>query len=135
MMKSKRTTAVLLAALATVALPANAATRAAKPRIMGTEVGYFGGAVVTHQVSVFVYAKPGPRSGNRVTVCLGGVCERARGHNARTAWYTASFDTRALRMGDPVGYTVIASDSGGRAKITVTTDLLCMHNDGSTPQS
>ncbi len=126
---------VVLTVLLGAALPGAAAARTAKPVIKGVEVGYFGSATVTDQVSVFVYSNLGPSAGNHVTVCIGGKCERARGHNASTAWYSASFRTHALRMGDPVTFTALASDSAGRAKIHVTKDLLCMHNDGSTPQS
>jgi hypothetical protein len=121
-------------ALAATALPAAASARMEKPRIEATEVGYFGSALIAHRINVFVYANLGPSAGNRVTVCVRGVCEHARGHNARTAWYSAAFTTAGLRMGDPVTYTAIASDAAGRSKVTATGDLLCMHNNGSTPQ-
>lgn len=121
--------------LTAVALPAQAAARAVKPMIKTEEVGYFGGATVTHRVDVFVYSDLGPSAGNHVTVCLAGHCERAQGHNARLAWYHAIFRTRGLRMGDPVSFVVTAADAGGQASIKVTKDLLCMHNDGSIPQS
>lgn len=111
-----------------------AAAGVSKPLIKGEEVGYFGGATVTHQVDVFVYSNLGPRAGNRVTVCLYGKCEAARGHNASTAWYSAAFTTRGLRMGDPVKFSVVASNSAGRSSASVTRMLLCMHNNGSTPQ-
>jgi hypothetical protein len=123
------------AALLAAGLPAATAAQASKPLIKGAEVGYYGGAAVTHQLSVYVYSNLGPRAGNRVTVCVRGVCERARGHNARLAWYSASFTTRGLRMGDPVRFTVIASTTAGSARVTVTKPLLCMHNNGSTPQT
>jgi hypothetical protein len=128
--------AILGAAALFAALPlATAGARASKPVIKTEEVGYFGSASVTRHVSVFVYSNLGPRAGNHVTVCLGGTCKRARGHNARLAWYSASFSTRALRMGDAVKFTATAKDAAGRAKVTVTKPLLCMHNNGSTPQT
>jgi hypothetical protein len=99
------------------------------------EVGYFGSARVTHQVSVFVYSNLGPRAGNHVTVCLGGTCKAAKGHNAHLAWYSASFSTRGLHMGDAVKFTAIARSSAGQSRVSVTKPLLCMHNDGSTPQT
>jgi hypothetical protein len=131
---------VLLAVLAAVvplaAASSSSPSPAGKPRIKTEEAGYFGSALVTRSISVFVYSNLGPRAGNRVTVCLkGGKCERAQGHNARLAWYQANFDTHPLRMGDPVTFTATASDVNGRAKVTVTKPLLCMHNSGSTPQT
>lgn len=129
------TAAILGVAALFAALPlASAGARASKPVIKTEEVGYFGGATVTHQVSVFVYSNVGPRAGNRVTVCLGGTCKAAKGHNARLAWYSASFSTRGLHMGDPVKFTATAKDAAGQSKVSVTKPLLCMHNDGSTPQ-
>ncbi len=106
-----------------------------KPAIKTEEVGYFGNANVAHEVSVFVYSNLGPSAGNHVTVCLGGKCEAAHGHNAKLAWYSASFKTAPLAMGAPVGFTAIATDAAGRARVTVTKGLLCMHNSGSTPQT
>jgi hypothetical protein len=124
--------AVLVAALA----PTGAASAlTVRPLIKGEEVGYFGGAIVTRTVDVFVYSNLGPSAGNHVTVCLGGRCERAHGHNTSTAWYSARFATRGLRMGDPVTFSVVASSSTGRASVKVTRSLLCMHNNGSTPQT
>lgn len=118
------------------ALPlASAGAHSSKPAIKTEEVGYFGSANVTRQVSVFVYSNLGPRAGNRVTVCLGGKCKTAVGHNAHLAWYSASFSTRQLRMGDPVRFTATAKDAAGQSKVSVTKPLLCMHNNGSTPQS
>jgi hypothetical protein len=134
MMRGK-ITPVLLAILVSGALSAAAAARTARPVIKGEEVGYFGGATITHSLSVFVYSNLGPSAGNHVTVCVKGKCEKAHGHNARTAWYSASFKTHGLRMGDPVTFTVVALTSAGRAEVTVTKALLCMHNNGSTPQS
>lgn len=121
------------ALVATTALPAAAAARS--NLIKGEEVGYFGGATVTHTVDVFVYSNLGPAAGNHVAVCLAGRCERARGHDASLAWYSASFRTRGYRMGDQVTFTVTASDGTRRARIQVTRSLLCMHNNGSTPQT
>lgn len=118
---------------ATAALPAVSAARSGL--IKGEEVGYFGSATVAHTVDVFVYSNVGPTAGNHVTVCLAGRCERARGHNARLAWYSASFRTRGYHMGDQLKFTVIASDGARHARVQVTHDLLCMHNDGSTPQT
>lgn len=115
------------------ALPGVAAARSTG-LIRGAEVGYFGGATVTRTVSVFVYSDLGPSAGNRVTVCLAGKCERARGHDAKLAWYSASFRTRGYRMGDRVTFTVTASDGSRRDTVRATHDLLCMHNNGSTPQ-
>jgi hypothetical protein len=124
-----------LAALLPAALPSAPAARVSRPKIKGDEVGYFGSAAVTHRISVFVYSNLGPSDGTVVTVCIAGRCKRARGHSRPAPWYSASFTTRGLRMGDPVRFTVLASDSAGHSKVTVTKDLLCMHNDGSTPQS
>jgi hypothetical protein len=111
------------------------ATAKQKPAIKTEEVGYFGNANVAHQVTVFVYSSLGPGAGNHVTVCLGGKCEAARGHNAKLAWYSASFKTAPLAMGAAVRFTAIASDAAGRTRVTVTKGLLCMHNSGSTPQT
>jgi hypothetical protein len=128
--------AILCVVALFAALPlATAGARSAKPVIKTEEVGYFGSALVTNQVSVFVYSNKGPRAGNHVTVCLGGTCKKAKGHNARLAWYSASFSTRSLHMGDPVKFTATAKDAAGESKVSVTKPLLCMHNDGSTPQT
>lgn len=126
---------ILLAGSIPAALAASHSKHAAKkPAIKGEEVGYFGGALVTQRIWVFVYSNLEPSAGNHVTVCLEGKCEKARGHNAPTAWYAASFKTPGLRMGDPVTFSVVASNSAGRAHVKVTKGLLCMHNNGSTPQ-
>ena len=117
-------------------IPTAAGARQAKPVIKAAEVGYFGSAIVTHQFSVFVYSTAGPSAGNRVIVCVSGVCKRAHGHNARLAWYSASFKVRhGFHMGDLVKFSAVASNSTGSARISVDDPLLCMHNDGSTPQS
>ncbi len=109
---------------------------AAQPSLVkGEEVGYFGGATVTHTVSVFVYSKLGPTAGNRIIVCLEGKCQRAHGHNARLSWYAATFRTQGLRMGDSVSFTVLASDGARQSRVQVDQPLLCMHNNGSTPQN
>jgi hypothetical protein len=119
-----------------VVLPlTTAGARSDKPVIKTEEVGYFGSAQVTHQVNVFVYSNLGPRAGNHVTVCLGGTCKAAKGHNSQPAWYSASFSTRGLHMGDAVKFTAIARSSAGQSKVSVSKPLLCMHNDGSTPQT
>jgi hypothetical protein len=127
--------AVLLAGTMPAALAASPGRPGVKkPMIKGEEVGYFGGATVTRRIWVFVYSNVGPRAGDQVTVCVKGTCERARGHNASTAWYSAPFRTSGLRMGDRVTFSVVATTSAGRAHVKVTKGLLCMHNDGSTPQ-
>lgn len=124
----------LISALLLSAAP-GAATAASPSLVKGEEVGYFGGATVTRTVSVFVYSNAGPASGNRITVCLEGKCERAHGHNARLAWYAATFRTHGLRMGDHVSFTVLASDGARQSRVQLNQPLLCMHNDGSTPQN
>lgn len=139
-MKPSKILVVILALAAALAavLPTGAAARrqhARRPRIRTEEVGYFGTALVTRSVSVFVYTSTGPAAGTRVTVCLGGHCERAKGHNARLSWYQANFSTRSLRMGDPVSFSATATNAAGRARVRVTKGLLCMHNNGSTPQT
>jgi hypothetical protein len=138
MMRTKLSVALASGLLAGTMPPALAASpvkpAVKKPLIKGEEVGYFGGATVTHKLWVFVYSNIGPRAGNQVTVCVKGTCEKARGHNASTAWYSAPFKTSGLRMGDPVTFTVVASTSARRARVKVTKGLLCMHNNGSTPQ-
>ncbi len=131
-MRSKLVIAITAVVLGTAV---SAAAARSAPLIKGEEVGYFGSATVTHTVDVFVYSKLGPRAGNRITVCLNGKCERARGHNAALAWYSAEFRTRGYRMWDPVTFTVMASDGARQARLQVTHELLCMHNNGSTPQS
>ena len=127
--------ACVIALFAALPLATAGARAAKKPVIKTEEVGYFGNALVTNQVSVFVYSNKGPRAGNHVTICLGGTCKKAIGHNARLAWYSASFSTQSLQMGDPVKFTATAKDAAGESKVTVTKPLLCMHNDGSTPQT
>jgi hypothetical protein len=133
----RRPRAAILGAVALFAvLPlTSAGAQPNKPVIKTEEVGYFGGAKVTHQVSVFVYSNLGPRAGNHVTVCLGGTCKAAQGHNARLAWYSASFSTRGLHMGDALKFTAIAKSSAGQSRVSVTKPLLCMRGDGSTPQT
>jgi hypothetical protein len=128
--------AIVGAAALFVVLPlTTAGARSDRPVIKTEEVGYYGGAKVTHQVSVFVYSTLGPGAGTRVTVCLGGTCKTAKGHNARLAWYSASFSTRGLHMGDSVRFSATARNSAGQSRVSVTKPLLCMHNDGSTPQT
>ena len=134
MMRLKNTL-VLAAMVAAVALPSATSAHATRPLIKDTEVGYFGGATVTYGLSVFVYSNAGPKAGNHVIVCVRGTCKAAVGHNARLDWYSASFSTPGLRMGDTVRYTVVASDAGGTSRATVAKQLLCMHNNGSTPQN
>lgn len=127
--------AVVVLTLLSVALGAASAhpsKHVAKPAIRSEKVGYFGNANVTYSLTVVVHTNVGPRAGNHVTVCLRGVCERATGHNGTSPWYDASFDTGALVMGDPVTFTVQATDRTGHAKTTVTTDLACF--PGTSPQ-
>lgn len=133
-MRAKTLPLLLVGLLAAVAAPA-ASARVSRPVVKGAEIGYFGSATVTRHVDVFVYSELGPRAGVHVRVCLAGRCKRAVGHNAKLAWYSAAFTTRGLRMGDAVRFRVIATDSAGHASVMVTRPLLCMHNNGSTPQS
>lgn len=116
-------------------LPAGAiAGPQARPHIRTAEVGYFGGATVTHTIEVFVYSNLGPSAGNHVTVCVAGVCKRAHGHNARLAWFHATFHSEGLQMGQSVTFTATAANAAGHSSRTFTSSLLCMHNNGSTPQ-
>jgi hypothetical protein len=127
----------LFAVVVAAALPAATAAQAArptKPAIKAVEVGYFGNANVAHTIVVFVYTRSQPNR-TRVTVCHNGVCERAHGHSAKVAWYSASFKTSPLPMGAPVTFSAVASNSMGKARTRVTQGLLCMHNNGSTPQA
>ena len=130
-----RTLPLLVTVLFSAAVVPAASARVSSPVIKGEEVGYFGSALVAHRIDVFVYSNVSPRVGGRVTVCLGGKCERAVGHGEPGPWYSASFSTAGLRMGDQVRFTVVESDAAGQAKVTVARPLLCMHNNGSTPQS
>ena len=131
----RRRIPIALVGLVLAALPAAAGAAGTPALIKGEEVGYFGGATVTRTVSVFVYSKLGPAAGNRITVCVEGNCQKAHGHNAPLAWYAATFRTHGLHMGDQVRLTVLASDGARQSKVQVTRQLLCMHNNGSTPQS
>lgn len=133
-MRSKLLTALATVLLSSAAVPAALAS-GSKPVIKGEEAGYFGSATVTHRLSVFVYANLAPRAGMHVTVCVAGRCQRMVGHRNPAPWYSASFATRGLRMGASVRFTVVASSPAGHARVTVTRPLLCMHNNGSTPQS
>jgi len=124
----------LVTVLTCGAIAPAASAASSKKLIKGSEVGYFGSATVTYRADVFVYSKLPPRT-LKVTVCLNGKCHRAVGHNTPGPWYSTSFSTRGYRMGDPVRFTILASAGSRRVKETVTRPLLCMHNDGSTPQS
>lgn len=124
-----------LAVLVAGALPAGAGAAGTPALIKAEEVGYFGSATVTHSLTVFVYSNVGPAAGNHITVCHAGKCEPAHGHNASLAWYAATFKIRGLRMGDTVRFTVHASDGARQSQAQVSDQLLCMHNNGSTPQS
>jgi hypothetical protein len=135
---------LVLAALALLVVPlAFASSRTTthkahkgKPKIKATEAGYFGSALTTRSVSVFVYTNLGPRAGVHVTVCMrGNTCKKAVGHNAKLAWYRADFNTPQKTMSDTVTFTAYASDRAGRIKVTATKPVLCIKNDGSTPQT
>lgn len=134
-MRAKRLPLIVTALLSVAVVPAAAAAAVPKPVIKGEEAGYFGSALVAHRIAVFVYSNMSPRVGGRVTVCVHGKCVRAIGHRDPAPWYSASFTTAGLRMGDSVRFTVIEQDAAGQAKVTVTRPLLCMHNNGSTPQT
>lgn len=134
MFRAKLSIAIFALALVG-AMPAAAGAAPSSALIKGSEAGFFGGGMTTHTVDVFVYSKLGPAAGNHVTVCLAGRCERAHGHNARLAWYSASFRTRRYTMGDPISFTVQASDGARQASVRMRRPVLCMHNNGSTPQT
>lgn len=131
-----------LSVLVLAAVPVAAASShhaAPKPKIKTEEVGYFGSGLSTRQVIVIVYAV-GPRARDQVTICLkDGRCKTARGHHAPAhstlAWYTATFSTGLKTMQDRVTFTATATDAAGRARVTATKPVLCIKNDGSTPQS
>jgi hypothetical protein len=119
---------------AVAALPAATSAGTISPLIKGEEVGYFGTGLMAHHLSVFVYSGSQPRR-TRVRVCVKGVCKTAIGHAGRTAWYSASFTTRPLPMGAHVTFSATVSSRAKRATTKVTKPLLCMHNNGSTPQT
>lgn len=133
MLRTKLSIAISAVALVG-AMPAAAGAASSHSLIKGEEAGFFGGGMTTHTVDVFVYSDFGPAAGNHVTVCLAGKCVRAQGHNARLAWYSASFRTRQYTMGEGIAFTVRASDGAREATVRVTRPVLCMHNNGSTPQ-
>ncbi len=146
MVGSPRRAAVLLVLVAVlIAVPIAAASsggakakpgRPSKPKIKAEEAGYFGNALTTHTVSVFIYSNLGPRAGVHVTVCLrGNTCKPAEGHNAKLAWYRADFKTPLMSMSNRVTFTAYASDAAGRTRVTATKPVLCIHNNGSTPTS
>ena len=126
---------VVVMAAALAAATAARTTKTTKPAIQAVEVGYFGSGLVAHRIDVFVYSNSEPRAGTHVTVCVKGVCEKARGHSGKPAWYSASFSSQPLPMGAPVTFSAVASNSAGKTKKMVTKGLLCMHNNGSTPQT
>jgi hypothetical protein len=133
---------LVLAALALIAVPlafASARTtkhHRARPKIKNEEAGYFGSALTTRTVSVIVYTNLGPRAGVHVTVCMrGNACKKAVGHNAKLAWYRADFNTRQMTMSDHVTFTAYAKNAAGRTKVKATKPVLCIKNDGSTPQT
>ncbi len=136
--------ALTLAVIALIVVPLaaaashgkKAARHVAKPKIKGEEAGYFGNDLSTRTVSVIVYTNLGPRAGNKVSVCLrGNTCKKAVGHDAKLAWYRADFNTPTLTMSDHVTFTAYASDSAGRTKVKATKPVLCIKDDGSTPQT
>jgi hypothetical protein len=141
--RHRRSGAALLvpAILALIIAPlAFASTRTtkhrAKPKIKTEEAGYFGSGLTTRTVSVFVYTNLGPRAGVHVTVCMkGNTCKKAAGHNAKLAWWRADFNTPQKTMSDTVTFTAYATNAAGRTKVTATKPVLCIKNDGSTPQS
>ena len=136
--------ALLLALVALIVVPLAAAAshgnkparHVAKPTIKGAEAGYFGNALSTRTVSVIVYTTLAPRAGNRVSVCLkGNTCKKAVGHDAKVAWYRADFNTPTLTMSSTVTFTAYASNSAGRTITKMTKPVLCIKDDGSTPQT
>jgi hypothetical protein len=136
--------AAALAVVALIVVPLAAASshgqkparHVAKPSIKGGEAGYFGNALTTQTVSVIVYTNLQPGAGHKVSVCLrGNTCKRAVGHSAKVAWYRADFKTPTLTMSDSVTFTAYASNAAGRTKVTVTKPVLCIKDDGSTPQT
>jgi hypothetical protein len=132
---------LVLAALALIVVPlafasSRPAKHRAKPKIKNEEAGYFGSALTTRTVSVIVYTNLGPRAGVHVTVCMrGNACKKAVGHNAKLAWYRADFNTPQMTMSDHVTFTAYARNAAGRTKVTATKPVLCIKNDGSTPQT
>jgi hypothetical protein len=143
---ARRYTAVALslAVVALIVVPLAAAashgskpsSHVAKPKIKGSEAGYFGNALSTQTVSVIVYSNLGPSAGNRVSVCLrGNTCKKAVGHNAKLPWYRADFNTPTLTMSDSVTFTAYARDAAGRTTAKITKPVLCIKDDGSTPQT
>jgi hypothetical protein len=136
--------AVALAVVALIVVPLAAASshgnkparQVAKPKIKGEEAGYFGNALSTRTVSVIVYTDLQPGAGHKVSVCLkGNTCKRAVGHSAKVAWYRADFNTPTKTMSDSVTFTAYASNSAGRTTVRATKPVLCIKNDGSTPQT
>lgn len=132
-MRAKALSLIAGVLLSAAAVPA-ATARVARPVIKGEEAGYFGSATLAHRIDVFVYSNVAPRAGAEVVVCVGGKCKRAVGHSRPAPWYSASFSTHGMPMGAPVHFSVRVSDAAGQAAVSVTRPLLCMHNNGSTPQ-
>jgi hypothetical protein len=136
--------ALTLAVAALIVVPLAAASshgkksahHVAQPKIKGEEAGYFGNELSTRTVSVIVYTTLQPGAGHKVSVCLrGNTCKKAVGHSAKVAWYRADFNTPTLTMSDSVTFTAYASNAAGRTKVTVTKPVLCIKDDGSTPQT
>jgi hypothetical protein len=132
----RRIFVAVLAAFVVAAIPAATAAQTSEPTIRADEVGYFGNLLSTRQYDVFVYSRSEPRAGTHVTICVKGVCKKATGHNGSLAWYKASFTTKTIPMWAPITYTATMSNKTGRTRTTVTRqELLCIHNDGTTPES
>src|ERR1700753_3297489 len=113
-----------------------AAPHLAKPKINGAEAGYFGNALTTKTVSVIVYTNLQPGAGHKVRGGRrGNTCKKAVGHSAKVAWYRADFNTPTLTMSDSVTFTAYASNAAGRTAAKMTKPVLCIKDDGSTPQT
>jgi hypothetical protein len=125
---------LVLAAFVVAAIPAATAAQTSEPTIRADEVGYFGNLLSTRQFDVFVYSRSQPRAGTHVTICVTGVCKKAKGHNGALAWYMASFTTKKIPMWAPITYSAVMSNKTGRTSTKVTRELLCIHNDGTTPE-
>jgi hypothetical protein len=123
-----------LAILTGALLASGSSARTTKPVIKGAEVGYFGPLSTTYRITVIVYSRSQPR-GTHVRVCVKGVCRRAVGHRGPTAWYSASFRTPRLTMSNRVTFSAKIWNSAGTARKRLTRPVLCIKNDGSTPQS
>jgi hypothetical protein len=124
-----------LALCVVAVLPAATSAQTAEPSIKADEVGFFGPLASTKKVSVIVYSRTQPNAGTRVTVCFKGVCKKATGHRGSVAWYLAAFPTKTTPMWAPITYSVVLKNKTGRATTKVTRELLCIKNDGSSPEA